>query len=286
MPTKTTSLKKTAAAAVTAVALAVIGSLAFAAPAFADPTPAPGPVTTISNLVVGIDNSFGRQVHIQYNYSVADPTLGADSIVEVTDFANCDSPTVIDQDVPLPNTQAGAISLYVAVPATGYVEVKVYSSNGVSAPLVSLPVVASDTLVSPSDISADLNPDTPPTTGTVVIDLGGDVPESSFQLYSNGSPTGPVITVPGCGEYVHSYSGAPGDLIMLHNVDGDFDLINITIPGAVSPPVDPGTPTDPTLPTTGVGPGSWYAGGFGLAALFVGAVLLLVQWRVRRRRVV
>jgi hypothetical protein len=240
-------------------------------------------VTTISNLVVGIDNSSGRQVHVQYNYSVADPILAADSIVEVTDFANCDSPTAIDQDVPLANAQGGAISLYLALPATGYVEVKVYSSNGASAPLVSLPAVASDTLVSPSDIGADFNPDTPPTTGTLGIDLGGDVPESSFQLYSNGSPTGAVITVPGCGEYVHSYSAAPGDVLMLHNIDGDFDLINITIPAAVTPPADPGTPT---LPTTGVGPGSWYAGGFGLAALFVGAVLLLVQWRVRRRRAV
>jgi hypothetical protein len=281
----TTLRTRAAAAAITAAALVVGGSVAFAAPAFADPTPAPGPVTTISNLVVGIDNSSGRQVHIQYNFLIADPTLDADSIVEVTDFENCDSPTVIDRDVPL-TSPAGGISLYVALPAAGYVEVKVYSSNGASAPLVSAPAVASDTAVSQSDISADFNPGTPPTTGTLVIDLGGVVPESRFQLYSNGSPTGPVITVPGCGEYVHSYSGAPGDVLMLHNTDADFDVVNITIPGAVSPPVDPSTPTDPTLPTTGVGPGSWYAGGIGLAALFVGALLLLVQWRVRRRRVV
>jgi hypothetical protein len=279
MPMKTMSFKRTAAAAVTAAVLAVGGSVVVAAPAFASPTPATGPVTTISNLVVGIDNSSGRQVHIQYNFLIADPSLDSDSIVEVTDFNDCDNPTVIDRDVPLASP-GGGISLYVILPVDGYVEVVVYSSNGTSAPLASAPAFASDTPVAADDTGANFIPDTPPTTGSLVVNMGGAVPQSTFQLYVNGAGSGAAFTVAGCQEVVHPYSGVPGDVLTLHDVDGDFDAATITIPGGVSAPTDPGAPT---LPTTGVGPGSWYAGGFGLAALFAGGLLLLVQWRVRRR---
>ncbi|HEX3680515.1 MAG TPA: hypothetical protein VHU90_12400 [Galbitalea sp.] len=275
-------LKKTLFAAAIAAVLAVGGSLGFATPAFADPTPAPDPTTTISNLAVTlVQDASGRQAFIQFNYTIDDPTADSDSIAEVTTFDTCDTPTVVDVDNPLPSALGGGISFYVTVPADGYVEVKIYSSNGAAAPLVSAPVDATDVAVTSSDTTASFTPSAPATSGSLVILVGGRVPQSTFQLYSNGAPTGPVITVPGCGEDVQSYSAAPGTVLTLHNIDGDFDAATTTIPGAVSGPADPGVAS---LPTTGVGPGSWYAGGFGLVAVFVGAVLLLVEWRVRRRR--
>jgi hypothetical protein len=277
--------KRTVLTVVAATALAVGGSVAFASPAFADPTPATGPVTTISNLVVGIDNSAGRQVHVQYSYSIADPSLAADSIVEVTTHDSCDTPTVVDRDVPL-SSPGGGISLFVTVPSDGYVEVKVYSSNGTSAPLVSAPVDATDITVTPVDTTGSFNPGTPPTTGTFGILVGGRVPNSSFQLYVDGTASGPVITVPGCGESVQNYSGAPGTVLSLHNIEGNFDVATTTIPGARTAPADPADPTTPTLnrlPMTGVGPDAWYAGGFGLAAVIIGGLLLVVRRRVASR---
>jgi hypothetical protein len=284
MPKKITFTSRVAAAVITAAVLAMGGSIAFAAPASADPTPAPDPAATISNLAVSIvQDASGRQAFIQYNYTVDDPTLDSDSIAEVTTFDFCDTPTVVDRDNPLPNALGGGTSFYVTLPADGFVEVKIYSSNGTSAPLVSAPAYASDTAVSFDDVGASFYPDTPPTTGSLVITLGGDVPVSTFQLYSNGSPTGSVITVPGCGESVQSYSAPAGTVLTLHDVEGDFDAATTTVPGGVSAPTDPSTPTLTSRPTTGVGPGSWYAGGFGLAALIVGGTLLLVRWRMRRR---
>jgi hypothetical protein len=281
MPTKTT-LKKSAAAAITAFVLAAGGSLAFAAPAFASPTPAPDPAVTISNVATSIvQDASGRQAFVQYNYELSDPTSPSDSIAEITTFNSCDTPTVVDEDVPLPAAAGIAgVSFYVTLPVNGYVEVKVYASNGASAPLVSAPALASDTPVSLDDTGASFTPNTPPTTGTLTVNMGSDVPQSSFQLYVNGSPSGAPFTVLGCQEIINNYSAAPGDVLTLHDVDGNFDAASFTIPGGVSAPADPGVPT---LPTTGVGPGSWYAGGFGLAALLVGGILLLVQWHVRRR---
>ncbi len=270
------------ATAIIATALGLGGSLAFATPAFASPTPATGPVTTVSNLVVGIDNTAGRQVQIQFNYTVADPTLDADSIVEVTDFASCSTPTVIDRDVPLPNAVGGGISLFVAVPATGFVKVQVFSSNGVSAPLVTAPAFATDTTVDAGDFGASITPGVPPTTGSIVISPGNEVPVTHLQLYLNGVPSGAVISVDGCtGEDVQNYSVAAGTVLTLHEIDGDFDVATFTVPAAASSPSDP---TIRRLPMTGVGPGSWYAGGLGLVAVLVGGILLLMQWPTRRRR--
>ena len=269
------------AAAITAAVLAVGGSLAFAAPAFADPTPAPDPTTTISNVAVGIDNSAGRQVHIQYNFTIADPTLDGDSIVEVTDFDSCDTPTVIDRDVPLASP-GGGISLYVVVPATGFVKVQIYSSNGAAAPLVTAPVFASDAAVTPTDFIASIAPDPSPLTGVVSVNTGNSAPIVHYELEGNGVPIGAPFAVDGCAAQSENYSAAAGTVLTVHVVDGDFDAATFTIPGGDPAPADPGAPT---LPTTGVGPGSWYAGGLGLAALVVGAVLLIVHWRMRRRRV-
>jgi len=278
MPTKST-LRKSAAATITAVVLAVGGSLAVAAPAFASPTPAPDPTTTITNVVVGIDDSSGRQVHIQYNFLIADPSLDGDSIVEVTDFDSCDTPTVIDRDVPLASP-GGGISLYVAVPAEGYVQVKIFSSNGAAAPLVTAPVFASDTAVTSTDFVASITPNPSPLTGIVSVNAGNTNPFVHYELEGNGVPIGTPFTVDGCATQSENYSAAAGTVLTVHAIDGDFDAASFTVPGGVSAPADPGVPT---LPTTGVGPGSWYAGGLGLVAVFIGGVLLLVQWRARRR---
>jgi hypothetical protein len=267
--------------AIIATALGLGGSLAFATPAFASPTPATGPVTTVSNLVVGVDNTAGRQVQIQFNYTVADPTLDGDSIVEVTDFDSCSTPTVIDRDVPLPNAIGGGISLFVAVPAAGFVKVQVFSSNGASAPLVTAPAFATDATVDAGDFGASITPGVPPTTGSIVISPGNEVPVTHLQLYLDGVASGPVISVDGCNvEDVEDYSVAAGTVLTLHEIDGDFDAATFTVPPAASAPTDP---TIRRLPTTGVGPGSWSAGGFGLVAVFIGGLLLLVQRRTRRR---
>ncbi|MES2172300.1 MAG: hypothetical protein V4479_16500 [Actinomycetota bacterium] len=269
-------------------AFALVGALAFAAPAAASPTPDPDPAVNIANVTAAVSNTAGRQVGVQFNYELTDDTQVGDTIVEVTTYNSCGAPTVTDTDVQLPiepvaNTFSG-ISLYVAVPATGYVQVQLFTSNGGAAPLVSGPVFATDPAVpvSAGDVGASFTPDPTPTTGVFTGNTGNDAGVVHYQLFDNGTAVGAPVAAAGCGNFAGTYSGAAGDVLTLHIVESNLDAATVTIPAAVGAPPAPGAgpAAAPSLASTGVNaaPPLILAG----SLVFAGLTFLVMFW-IRRR---
>ncbi|MCU1413445.1 MAG: hypothetical protein JWN80_785 [Microbacteriaceae bacterium] len=273
-------------------ALALVGALAFAAPAFASPTPDPDPAVTITNVTADVVLLPARNVHVQYNWVLTDDTHVGDVIVEVTTYDNCGAPTVTDTDEQLPIEPVpgsiAASSLYVAIPATGYVKVQLFASNGGGAPLVSTAVFATDpaTPVVAGDVVASFTPDPAPTTGTFLANTGNQAGVVHYQLFDNGVASGAPVAADGCSTFSGTYSGAAGDVITLHIAESNVDAATVTIPAAVvAPPAGAPAPAapaaaDPALASTGVNaaPPLILAG----ALVFAGLTFLLVLW-IRRR---
>jgi hypothetical protein len=279
-------------------AIALVGAIAFAAPAFASPTPDPDPAVTITNITADVVSLPARNVHVQFNWVLTDDTHVGDTIIEVTTYDSCGAPTVTDTDAQLPIEPVpgsiAASSLYVAIPATGYVTVQLFTSNGGAAPLVSAPVIATDpaAAVTSGDVGASFTPDPTPSTGTFSGNTGNDAGVIHYQVFDNGIATGASITAPGCGNFYGTYSGAAGDVLTLHIVESNLDAATVTIPTPAPPSGVPApaasasaTPSastaDPSLAFTGVNaaPPLILAG----TLVFAGLSFLVVLW-VRRRK--
>ncbi len=76
------------------------------------------------------------------------------------------------------------------------------------------------------------------------------------------------------GSYLHDITEGPDGNIWFTTDDGRIGLLDLH-PTAVAVP---------TLPTTGIGPGSWVAGGIAVVAVLLGLVALLIGVRRRPRR--